>query len=421
MSTPDSAAACATRAPRTTGGAGAITVPAPADVTVPPSWLAISRLRSRSPLQAADVDAFLARYSSPIVEGPYATLLWRGEADQVRVRHSIAGFLNPLPMGRVAGTDLWAKTIALPGGSRVEYQLESIDSSGAGHRFNDPLNPRLGWGPFGAQSVCAATGYVDPEWAEPDPGAEAGALVDAGLFSCALGREVEVQVYLPAGFRPGRGRPLVVVHDGSDFLRYAAARTVLDNLIHRGEVAPLVAAFVSAGPGRLVEYANDPRHAAFLVRELLPTLSRRFRFVPRPDQRTLMGSSFGAIASLSTAVRYPGRFGSLLLESASLVFSDGSRRPSAHSAFAPVIRFVNEYRADPRPVVRRMYLSCGAFEPLITPNRAMVEVFRAAGIEVRYREAFDGHQWVDWRDRLREALTFLHPGPALGDNGRQPV
>lgn len=399
--------------------ARAITVPAPQDVTVPPSWLAISRLRARGPLHAADVDAFLARHSSPVVEGPYATFLWRGEASRVLVRHAIAGFPNPLDMRQVAGTDLWARTIALPGGSRVEYQLEAVDPSGAGHRFNDPLNPRLGWGPFGAQSVCAATGYVDPEWAEPVPGAEPGSLVDAGLFSRALGREVEVQVYLPAGFRPGGGRPLLVVHDGSDFLQYAAARTVLDNLIHRREVQPLVGVFVSAGPGRLVEYANDPRHAVFVVRELLPTLFRRFRFVEGPDQRTLMGSSFGGIGSLSTAARYPGRFGSLLLESTSLVFREGSGRPQIDSAFTPVIRFVNAYRTDPRRVVRRMYLSCGAFEPLITPNRAMVGVFRGAGIDVRYREAFDGHQWVNWRDRLREALTFLHPGPAVGDNGRE--
>ena len=53
----------------------------------------------------------------------------------------------------------------------------------------------------------------------------------------------------------------------------------------------------------------------------------------------------------------------------------GASRPD--SAFAPVIGFVNAYRADPRPVVRRMYLSCGAFEPLVNPNRAMAGVFRA--------------------------------------------
>ena len=35
-----------------------------------------------------------------------------------------------------------------------------------------------------------------------------------------------------------------------------------------------------------------------------------------------MGSSFGAIASLTTAVRYPQTYGSLLLQSGSFVFTD---------------------------------------------------------------------------------------------------
>ena len=35
-----------------------------------------------------------------------------------------------------------------------------------------------------------------------------------------------------------------------------------------------------------------------------------------------MGSSFGALASLSTAVRYPETYGSLLLQSGSFLFTD---------------------------------------------------------------------------------------------------
>ena len=37
----------------------------------------------------------------------------------------------------------------------------------------------------------------------------------------------------------------MVVHDGADYLNYTAAKTVLDNLIHRVEVAEMVVAFVT--------------------------------------------------------------------------------------------------------------------------------------------------------------------------------
>ena len=68
-----------------------------------------------------------------------------------------------------------------------------------------------------------------------------------------------------------------------------------------------------------------------------------------------MGSSFGGVASLSTAVRYPGEFGSLLLESASFVFTDIGVEHGGGPAFDPVVKFVNAYRARPKRVVERIY------------------------------------------------------------------
>jgi S-formylglutathione hydrolase FrmB len=32
-------------------------------------------------------------------------------------------------------------------------------------------------------------------------------------------------------------------------------------------------------------------------------------------------------------------------------------------------------------------------------------------MQVRYVEARDGHTWENWRDRLRDALTWVLPGP----------
>ena len=34
-----------------------------------------------------------------------------------------------------------------------------------------------------------------------------------------------------------------------------------------------------------------------------------------------------------------------------------------------------------------------------------------AGLDVKYSEAHDGHNWENWRDRLREGLSWLYPGP----------
>ena len=371
--------------------------------------LAINRLRDRRPLLPVTIDRFLARHEIPIVEGSRCTFLYRGEADEVFIVHRTFGLPDHLPLRRLRGTDLWYAVLELPDGSRIEYQLEVV-RGGHRERMNDPLNPRVAHSPVGSSSVCYARGHEIPDWTRPDPEARPGSLADLSVPSRALRRDAKVTVYLPARFRRTGRYPLLVVHDGGDYLKYAAAKTVLDNLIHRLDVAELIAAFVYPGD-RLTEYANSAAHARYLVAELVPRLSEEFPLASGPGSRCLMGASFGAVAALSSAYRYPGEFGSLLLQSGSFVFTDIGHDHGGGPAFEPVVRFVNRYRAAPRRVADRVFVSCGIYEPLIVPNRSMIPVFESAGMTVRYTEARDGHSWENWRDRMREGLSWIFPGP----------
>jgi enterochelin esterase-like enzyme len=378
-------------------------------VTAVSRKLAINRLRDRRPLDSGTVDRFLARSEVPIVEGPRCTFLYRGEADEVFLVHRIFGLPDRLPLRRLHGTDLWYVVLELPAGSRVEYQLE-VARGGQRERINDPLNPNVAHSPVGSSSVCYAAGYQIPDWTQPDPEARPGSLVDMVVPSRALRRDAKVTLYLPARFRRSARYPLLIVHDGGDYLRYAQAKTVLDNLIHRLDVAEVVAAFVYPGD-RLAEYANSAAHARYLTAELVPRLEAELPLVGRPGGRALMGSSFGAVASLATAYRYPEVYGSLLLQSGSFVFTDIGNNHGGGPPFEPVVRFINRYRATPRRVADRLFVSCGVYEPLIIPNRSMVPVFEGTGMTVRYVEARDGHSWENWRDRLRAGLSWIFPGP----------
>ncbi len=361
------------------------------------------------PLAPATVGRFLARYQVPIVEGARCTFLYRGEADEVHLVHRIFGLPERIPLRRLHGTDLWYAVVELPEGSRVEYQIE-VSHGEQRERINDPLNPRVAHSPLGSSSVCYARGYEIPEWTRPDPESRAGSLTELVVPSRALDRDCRVTLYLPARFRRTARYPLLVVHDGGDYLGYASAATVLDNLIHRFDVAETIVAFVYPGD-RLVEYADSAAHARYLTAELVPRLEEEFPLAGVPSARCLMGASFGAVAALSTAYRYPAAYGSLLLQSGSFVFTDIGNNHRGGPAFEPVVKFVNRYRAAPRRVADRVFVSCGVYEPLIIPNRSMVLTFEAAGMAVRYVEARDGHGWENWRDRLREGLSWIFPGP----------
>ncbi|WP_428263366.1 alpha/beta hydrolase-fold protein [Haliangium sp.] len=369
---------------------------------------AIDDLLAQAPVSRAAVDAFLDRHDFPLVEGRQATFVYRGDAEAVRLRHWIYGLPTAQPFHRVPGTDLWYFLLDLPPGSRVEYKLE-IERGDHNEWICDPLNPTLAHDPFGANSVCQATGYVRPLWSEPRADARRGTLEELELTDTPFGDTRRVSVYLPARFRPTRRYQLLIVHDGGDYLEFASLLTVLDNLIDDLEVAPLIVALTYPDE-RLVEYPNYEPHCRFLSEQLVPTLEARYPLITTPGARGLMGASFGAVASLATAWRYPGRFGNLLLQSGSFAFTDigtHNRGP----AFDPVVEFVNAFRQAPGRPAEHVFVSCGAYESLIYENRTMVPLLQSTGMSVRYAEAPDGHNWENWRDRLRVALSWLFPGP----------
>ncbi|HJZ88431.1 MAG TPA: alpha/beta hydrolase-fold protein [Polyangia bacterium] len=357
------------------------------------------------------VDALLAERSFPLVEGPNVTFVWRGEADAVNLKHWVYGLPSSQPLTRLGATDLWYLTIELPEKSRVEYKLEIVRAQNS-EWIEDPLNPNRARDPFGANSVVHSTGYNVPDWVLADPDARTGRIEETVIESTALGARRSVGLYLPARFRATRRYPLLVVHDGRDYLQYAGLQVILDNLIHRLEIPDLIVAFTQSDD-RLREYADDPRHARFLTEELLPHLERTLPLAGRPAGRCLMGASFGAVAALSAAFRSPGFYGRLLLQSGSFAFTDIGPGNHRGPVFEPVVAFVNRFRSRPLAVAERLFVSCGIYESLIYENRSLVPLLQATGMEVKYVEARDGHNWENWRDRLRDGLSWLFPGPLL--------
>jgi enterochelin esterase family protein len=370
--------------------------------------LTIKKLISKKPLGRPQIDEFLERGVFPIVEGGEVTFVFHGRADQVNLRHFIFGLPSVQPFVRVEATDLWYLTLEIPARSRVEYKIERV--VGADREWMmDPLNPHIARDPYGANSVCHGEGYEVPDWVARDDEAREGRLEQLAIDNPAIEGEGLVQVYLPARFRPSRRYPLLIVHDGADYVRYAALKTVLDNLIHRLEIAPMIVALTDSH-NRLAEYAADPRHARFLGEQLVPALEQRYPLFPTPDARALMGASFGGVASLYAAWSRPGFYGQLLLQSGSFAFSDIGQHGRG-PLFDPVAKFVNELRERPGRPAERVFLSCGTYESLIYENRSMLPLLQSTGMEVRFVESRDGHNWENWRDRLREGLSWLFPGP----------
>jgi enterochelin esterase family protein len=369
---------------------------------------ALRKLFRKGIPSAAEVDTFVAATDFPLVDGSDVTFVYRGAVDAVNLRCWISGLDTAQPLQSLAGTDLWATTIELPKGSRIEYKFE-LESAGNKQLVLDPLNKVIAHDPFGANSVCQGFGYERPAWTLHNPEARVGRIEGRQLHSTVFKGVRDVQVYLPARYRLNRRYPLLIVHDGADYLQFADFKTVLDNLITRLEIPPMIVAMIQS-PDRLREYAGDDRHAEFLSQELLPFMSATYPLSDEPASRAIMGASFGGVAALHAAWRYPELYGRLLLQSGSYAFSDIGRHQRG-PVFDPVVRFMNEFREHPGVPAERIYMSCGIYESLIYENRSLLPRLQQQGIEVRFEEVRDAHNWENWRDRLRNGLSWIFPGP----------
>ncbi len=355
-----------------------------------------------------EVMKIIAEHSFPLVQGSIVTFVFVGDAEQVALRHWIYGLPSSLPLTRLGMTDVWYRSMEFPTGSRIEYKF-GVTRNGHEEWIFDPLNDQVAYDPFGGNSVARGQDYIIPAWSQKTPGVNQGRFDGFAMQSDALGDERKINVYIPTSFREYRRYRLLIVHDGNDYIQYSRLNHVLDNLIAGSEMSPLIVA-LSNPHDRLKEYAHDPRHAKHIVEELIPELENRYPLIAESSGRCIMGASFGGVASLSTAWRYPGVFDSMLVQSGSFAFTDigdHSRSP----VFDPVVEFMNEFRKAPGNPVKQAFVSCGVYESLIYENRSLVPFLRKHKIETKFEEAYDGHNWENWRDRLRTGLCWLFPGP----------
>ena len=360
-----------------------------------------------SSMSLGEINEIIAQNSFPLVEGKAVTFLFVGQADHVAIRHWIFGLPSSLPMTRLGNTDIWYRAVEFPPGSRIEYKF-GVERNGHEEWVFDPLNKQVAYDPFGGNSVVHGSEYVSPEWSKELPGVRRGQMETISIDSKSFGDQRNVRVYLPARFRNYRRYRLLVVHDGDDYVKYSNLNHVLDNLMARNEISPLIVAFTNPRD-RLSEYANDPRHARHIVEELIPELESRYPLITQSSGRCIMGASFGGVASLSTAWRYPGVFDWMLVQSGSFAFTDIGNH-SRSPVFDPVVDFMNEFRKSPGQPVKQAYVSCGVYESLIYENRSLVPFLRRHNINTKFEEAYDGHNWENWRDRLRNGLSWLFPG-----------
>jgi enterochelin esterase family protein len=310
-----------------------------------------------------------------------------------------------------AGDGAFELDFPRPAVDRMEYQLR-LRYPGAGPLLlPDPANRLRADGPFGEKSVVEFPGYRPPAWlagAADPPAPERTTRL--AVPSRVLRARVPVALWQSPGGRGRRRRgeplPLLVVHDGPEYARYAALLTFLRQATMDGHL-PRMRAALLAPVDRDEHYSASPAWSRALVSEVLPALLALAPTPPGPRQLVGMGASLGALATLAASRTAPASFGGLFLQSGSFFRPDTDRHERGHPRFRRICRFVDELvaggSADPLPVA----MTCGTVEENLPGNRVVRDALAAQGYQVGLAEHRDAHNWVAWRDTLDPFLVGL--------------
>ena len=135
-------------------------------------------------------------------------------------------------------------------------------------------------------------------------------------------------VYVPAQYDGSSPAALLICQDGGGFVNEKGSfrtPTVLDNLIHAGDIPVTVGIFINPGvvpadagkpnaqprKNRSFEYDTlSDQYARFLIDEILPTVAKEhdLKLTTNPDGRALCGNSSGGICAFTAAWERPDAF-----------------------------------------------------------------------------------------------------------------
>ena len=357
-------------------------------------------------LEAAIADVEAGRRTTPFIGEPAASgartvtfLARRGRGGIPRIVSDATGWgdrpddtfdFTAGTMTRAGKGDWYFLEAGVAPRARIEYLV----AHGAGDYAIDPYNPRRqDWHGGGPASEFVMPDYVPPPALEGPPPVPAGRVDEVVIESRALGGSRRAIVYTPPGYREDAAYPAAVFHEGRNVAERGAPH-VLDWLTARGEMEPIVAAFVeSSSPGATT--SPTPAMETFLAAEVPAWLATHYAVTPDPGKRAILGISARAKAAIEAATVSPGGFGrvGLIIPGRLLRGEDISGAAARCRQRLHVCILAGQYDFSNLPTARRLR-----------------DVLGAAGHRVDYIEVPEGHNPTTWRNHLSEVFASLFPG-----------
>ena len=236
-------------------------------------------------------------------------------------------------------------------------------------------------------------------------GARRGTLEEITFKSESLDNERKVTVYLPPGYaEDDRVYPLLVVHQGQDWLDKGLMANSLDNLIGN-RVAPVVVAFVNPIDEWWLEGGGSGTadYVGMLAEEFVPFLEQRYRLIDEAGARALMGTTYFGVTAAYGALEHPDVFGKVAVQSTALGLGaqEGMMELIHAGAGRGVQLYVDWNRYERRSVDTDVDIG--------QDNATLARALEQNGYEFTGGEVLDSFGWGSWRSRTDTILETFFP------------
>ena len=240
-------------------------------------------------------------------------------------------------------------------------------------------------------------------------------------------------LYVPKQYDGSEDVCVMVVQDGLGRARGWRLPTVLDNLIHKGEIPVQIGIFIDHGIvpapndnaesryNRSFEYDSlGDRYARFLLEEILPEVEKDYRLSHDPNDRAIAGASSGAICAFNVAWERPDEFRRVISTIGTYVGLRGA------DVFPTLVR-----KYEPRPI--RVFLEDGSNDLNIyggdwwMANQTMLSALKFSGYDVAHAWGDGGHSSQHGAEIMPDAVRFIwrdYPEPVavpIASNRRMEI
>ncbi|HEU0010392.1 MAG TPA: alpha/beta hydrolase-fold protein [Verrucomicrobiae bacterium] len=235
-------------------------------------------------------------------------------------------------------------------------------------------------------------------------------------------------IYVPAQYDSNHPACVMVFQDGGGYVSTNGAwrvPTVFDNLIAKADMPVTLGIFINPGDrpyaageaprkradgrptsasNRSFEYDSlGPLYSRFLLEEILPEVSRRYRLTDDPEGRAICGSSSGGICAFTVAWERPDQFRKVLSTIGSFTNIRGGH------VYPALIR-----KTERKPI--RVFLQDGSGDldnahgnwPL--SNQQMAAALKFMDYDYRFEFGDGGHTSKHGASLMPEALRWLWRG-----------